>query len=296
MFSSLIRLRLALCAALVMGSGSAVLAVGAVDSSPSQALRAYYASLEVDLLQNGLLRRDRQSQGRIDPVRLTQDFLEVAMNNEYGAGLSASGSRKAKPLLRWEDPVRMQVMFGPSVARDQMRTDRRTIYNYADRLARITGKPIAQTDRDANFHVIVVDELERRSLASTLPRLIPGISPWMVNTIARMRPNHLCMVIAEPHADRRRGYARAIAIVRAEHSPRMRESCIEEELAQGMGLPNDCDTVSPSIFNDDQEFAVLTRRDELLLKMLYHPDLHSGMSPRETRDLLPRIAARLTGS
>jgi hypothetical protein len=66
----------------------------------------------------------------------------------------------------------------------------------------------------------------------------------------------------------------------------MRTACIEEELAQAMGLPNDCDEAEHSIFNDDQEYALLTRRDEILLGMLYHPSLASGMTAAEVR---PRI-------
>jgi hypothetical protein len=118
----------------------------------------------------------------------------------------------------------------------------------------------------------------------------------MVRTISRMKPNHLCMVVAEPHADPRRGYARAVAIVRAEHSDRMRTACIEEELAQAMGLPNDCDEANPSIFNDNQEYALLTRRDEILLGMLYSPSLASGMTTADARPVVTRMARQHAGS
>jgi hypothetical protein len=118
----------------------------------------------------------------------------------------------------------------------------------------------------------------------------------MVRTISRMKPNHLCMVVAEPHADPRRGYARAVAIVRAEHSDLMRTACIEEELAQAMGLPNDCDQATPSIFNDNQEYALLTRRDEILLRMLYSSSLASGMTAAEARPVVTRMARQHAGS
>jgi hypothetical protein len=38
-----------------------------------------------------------------------------------------------------------------------------------------------------------------------------------------------------------------------------------------MGLANDSRQARPSIFNDDQEFALLTGHDELLLTILYDP-------------------------
>jgi len=70
----------------------------------------------------------------------------------------------------------------------------------------------------------------------------------------------------------------------------MRLSCIHEEMAQAMGLANDSPTARPSIFNDDEEFALLTRHDELLLKMLYDRRLRLGMTPLQARPLLPAIA------
>lgn len=284
------RALLALAPALVAG----LLCAGAVRADQT-GLSQYYRNLEAVLVSQGALRFDR-AEGRVgaDAGALARDFLDMALFTEYGAGLTGGeGSRRAKPLLRWEEPVRMQVIFGQSVDATQRQADRRAIRRYAARLGAVTGHEIAQVGEAANFHVLVVSEAERRSLEKQLPRLVPGISDWMVKTVARMRRNHLCMVIAEPHADPSRGYRRAIAIVRAEHPERMRASCIEEELAQGMGLPNDCPAAEPSIFNDDQEYALLTARDEVLLRMLYHPDLASGMRISEAEPRVNRLAARL---
>jgi hypothetical protein len=258
--------------------------------SPGADLATYYASLETALLARGALRSDRPS-GRLDAERLARDFVQIALMDEYGGGFtSGTGTRKPKHLLRWEEPVRIGVSFGASVPEAQRRTDLRRIDAYAGRLARATGHPVSLSRERPNLHVLVVSEAERRSLASQLPRLVPGISPWMVRTISRMQPNHLCMVVAEPHADRRRGYRQAVAILRAEQSDLLRAACIEEELAQAMGLPNDCDVAKPSIFNDDQEYAFLTRRDEVLLKMLYSPSLASGMTPAEALPEITRLA------
>jgi hypothetical protein len=260
-------------------------------------LAAYYASLEAALVARGALKADRGGLSRLDAARLERDFMQAALMEEYGSGLtSGTGSRKSKLLLRWEEPVRIRVSFGASVPDTLRRADHARIGDYAARLSRVTGHPVRLANDGANLHVLVVNEAERRSLASQLPALVPGISPWMVRTISRMKPNHLCMVVAEPHADPRRGYARAVAIVRAEHSDRMRTACIEEELAQAMGLPNDCDEANPSIFNDNQEYALLTRRDEILLGMLYSPSLASGMTAADARPIVTRMARQHAGS
>ena len=88
-------------------------------------------------------------------------------------------------------------------------------------------------------------------------------------------------------------YAKAVAVVRAEHPPLLRQSCYHEELAQGLGLPNDSPKARPSIFNDDEEFAFLTTQDELLLRMLYDQRLHPGMTAAEGRPIVERIAREL---
>lgn len=270
------------------------LASAAAGDGMSPAFRDYYAGLEAQLVASGRLRTDRGAPGT-DAASLARDFVEVALHEEYAGGkLSASmGARTGKPLLRWEEPVRMQVIFGASVPDARRAEDRRALRAYAARLAAITDHPVSVDRPDANFHVLVVNEDERRSLERQLPRLIPGISPWMVQTILRMQRNHLCMVVAEPHADARRGYARAVAILRAEHSGRLRQACLEEELAQGMGLPNDCDTTDPSIFSETFSYASLTRRDELLLQMLYHPSLASGMTRAQAMPAITRLAETL---
>ncbi|MEM9901291.1 MAG: DUF2927 domain-containing protein, partial [Pseudomonadota bacterium] len=55
---------------------------------------------------------------------------------------------------------------------------------------------------------------------------------------------------------------------------------------------NDSDA-RPSIFNDDEEFAVLTRHDELLLRMLYDDRLRSGMTARQAGPQVSAIAQAL---
>ena len=146
--------------------------------------------------------------------------------------------------------------------------------------------------RHANFHVLVVGDGERRSIGQFLKTNVDGISNAAVNSILRMQPNHVCMVVTVPHSDKSKGIRSAVAIVRAELTGKMRQSCIQEELAQGMGLPNDCRTARPSIFNDNEEFGVLTRHDEALMTMLYNPALRSGMPRKDVMPIVERLSRR----
>ena len=83
--------------------------------------------------------------------------------------------------------------------------------------------------------------------------------------------------------------------MRAEQPDLMRLSCIHEEIAQGLGLPNDSPRARPSIFNDDDEFALLTSHDEKLLTMLYDPRLKPGMTAQEAAPVVRIIARELMG-
>ncbi len=86
-----------------------------------------------------------------------------------------------------------------------------------------------------------------------------------------------------------------MAVIRAENPGLLRLSCIHEELAQGLGLANDSPTARPSIFNDDEEFALLTTHDELLLRILYDRRLSPGMEAETARPVVNTIARELLG-
>ena len=257
-------------------------------------LGQYYTRVQDSLINAGLLRQERSLKNAPStPTKLARDFAEIALRSEYGGSLGASGSGSRKPVMRWEVPVKMNVVFGSSVAPDQRLQDQRAIVNYMKRLSKITGHPVTQTNKGSNFHVLVVNDAERKSLATTLRKMVPNLNSASIRAVERMKPNHFCMVIASPYADRKNGYQSVVAIIRAEHPNMMRTACIQEELAQGMGLPNDCHYARPSIFNDDQEFGLLTQHDERLLRMLYHPALTSGMPRKDAIPLLKHIAAQV---
>ncbi len=85
----------------------------------------------------------------------------------------------------------------------------------------------------------------------------------------------------------------AMVVIGAETRGLLRRACLHEEIVQALGLANDHHGVRPSIFNDDGEFALLTRHDELLLRMLYDPRLEPGMTAAEAMPVARRIAREL---
>jgi hypothetical protein len=154
--------------------------------------------------------------------------------------------------------------------------------------------PIATGAEDPNLRVLIWGEDDREGGAARLRAISPGIADALVRDIVNLPRSTLCLVFA-PLDDAQAGYTRAVVLIRAELPPLLRTACIHEELAQGMGLVNDSPQARPSIFNDDDEFGLLTRHDELLLRMLYDDRLGAGMSVEEAAPVAATIAAELVG-
>jgi hypothetical protein len=79
----------------------------------------------------------------------------------------------------------------------------------------------------------------------------------------------------------------------AEADGLLRRACLHEEIAQSLGLTNDSPDARPSIFNDDQEFALLTLHDELLMRALYDPRLATGMEAEEAMPIVRDVLSEL---
>lgn len=263
-------------------------------SSVSNAQRDFYARAEASLRSQGRLRQDRVPQDApVDAGSLTRDFLDIALRDEYGpGGLQAGTGGTPAPLRRWQEPVRLQLEFGTSTDVATRRAYRVEINDFAARLAAATGHPVSLGDKGGNFVVLVLSDDERRAIGPRLAQLIPGIPPQDIAAMQQLDPDNFCTVFAYSRGAES-VYSHAVALIRSELTPLLQASCIHEELAQGMGLANDSPTARPSIFNDDEEFALLTRHDELLLTILYDPRLRPGMTRAEAEPIVARIAGEL---
>jgi hypothetical protein len=265
------------------------------DTPDSAAARAYYAQVQQTLLAEGLLRTDAGGSDVPFTDRiLAETFIRVALFDEYArAGGTFVRRETSSTLRRWQAPVRVGLRFGASVPPARQATDRARVASYLARLSAVTGHPIALSD-SPNFWVWIVSEDERRALGPTVQAALPGLTSADVTGITQMPRSTYCLVYAMTDAGGS-VYTRAFAVVRAEHPDLLRLSCLHEEIAQGLGLANDSPSARPSIFNDDEEFALLTGMDELMLRMLYSPDLRPGLREAEARPIVQSLAARLTG-
>ena len=260
-------------------------------------LRRYYARVEEDLLGRGLLRLDG---GSVDTPytdeMLIRNFERIALAEEYarGAGLQPSSGDLGE-IKKWTIPVRVGVTFGESHSAEDQATDREILSRYTRRLSDVSGHPISLVNTQSNFHVLFMGEDDKAELRETLDRVAPGMDASSRAIFLNLPRSIHCLVVAFADNRSSSAYRQAVALVRTEHPDLSRRACIHEELAQGLGLANDHPNARPSIFNDDEEFALLTRHDELLLKILYDPRLTPGMPADEARPIVRTIAQELTG-
>ena len=265
-------------------------------SALSRELETFYTRVEANLRAQGLLRSDGGGRDApFDADDLVRNFERIALFEEYAnVGGRIVTRETASRLHRWEQPVLVELEFGPRVPAAKVNRDRVSVAAFSARLARVTGHPVRVVRSGGNFHVIVVNEDDRRLIGPRLRSIIPGISQGALDTVIDMPRSTYCLVFAwDPNDDG--AYEKAVAVIRAEHPDLLRLSCLHEEMAQGMGLSNDSPVARPSVFNDDEEFALLTPHDEALLRILYDPRLKAGMTAAEAMPIVREIAGGLPG-
>ncbi len=267
----------------------------------SEALASYFQQAQDQRLAQGLLRLDERAlPPALDAQRLSDVYVQIALRDEYrlDAGRFRASGEPA-PLRRWARPVVYRLEFGASVPEATRQRDRAKVARLVSDLAGTTGHPLRLLPEDgevgANFHVLVLGEGERRAIGPRLRELVPGIDDVTVDLITSLPRTANCLVVA--FAGRgQQVYTDAIAVIRTELPDLTRIACYHEELAQGLGLPNDSPLARPSIFNDAQEYARLTGLDRLLLRLHYDARLRPGMTEAEARPIIHEIAAELLGA
>ncbi|MCX8507429.1 MAG: DUF2927 domain-containing protein, partial [Rhodobacteraceae bacterium] len=297
---------------LLLGAAVAILLTGCQRASPdmaqpvsepvttflpdpeTQTAITHYRQIEQSRRAEGLLRIDGGGADTPFSARdLAANFIAITFFDEFAdkSGRLVAGGSQVR-LHRWTRPLRVAIAFGASVPPEQQARNRTEIEAYIARLSRLTGLAAEMTDLHTNFLILIANPPERRAARSRIMGFAPGTSAAALDSALHMAPSTYCTVFGYSPGTSS-FYDRSLAVLRAELPPLMLSACIHEELAQGLGLVNDSPHARPSIFNDNAEFALLTRQDELLLKMLYDPRLKPGMTLEEARPVVEMIAAEL---
>ena len=153
--------------------------------------------------------------------------------------------------------------------------------------ARLDIRPATQ-EETPNFTIAILTLAEQTRLlaAAENGEIDPFFTAWL------REPLWPCVGVV--FSGRESGaIQRAHIVIRDQVTPRLRRECFAEETAQAMGLLNDSRIVRPSLFNDDQEFSVLTDHDVYLMRVLYDPRLSPAMTLEEAAPIAAQIIEAL---
>ncbi|MEM7509069.1 MAG: DUF2927 domain-containing protein [Pseudomonadota bacterium] len=207
---------------------------------------------------------------------LARVFTELTHGLEWGP------SRPA--LVRYEAPVRVR-LSGPGSNQYGAFLDR-----YLSFLRQNAGVDIATALASANLHIRFV---EGRRFAKKLPAISCVVAPGDLDWSDFSRdPDRLGGVALE----RAQQISDMTIFIPQNAAPYLIRSCLIEETAQALGPANDLYGLGPTIFNDDAAHIWPTALDVLMLRVLYQPEMRTGLSKRETEARALAILDRLNSA
>ena len=213
---------------------------------------------------------------------ITAEGTGVARSNtsiadEFVALMFATENGTRIPrLLKYETPVR--VALDPALG--AYRSDLEVVLG---EMRSKSGLDIALSEGPAQIRIEEVPAAAlRRAYPTAACVVVPGVSSFS----QFLRGDF-------PRWSRQQSLTRATVLIPGGSAPYIVRACLNEEIAQALGPVNDLYYVSDTVFNDDNVFNNLTDFDLLVLKILYSPELRSGMQEAAVRAQLPRLLARL---
>ena len=255
----------------------------------------YYSRLEERKISLGLLRQDGGGTDTpFDVDDIVEAFEQVAFYNEYNiSGDKLLPNPEAVKLAKWKSNINISVRFGNSVNKKQKDNDLLEINDLIKVLSQVTNHNIKIAQQNINMYVVIANQKEIKDLIAKIALLQPEFDPQRIPIITQLPRDIHCMSMTSMNVQANSGISSSLVIIRNELPYIMRKACIHEEIAQSLGLTNDSHLARPSVFNDDDEFATLTKFDEILLKILYDKRLHSGISKDKATQIVKNAADEL---
>ena len=259
-------------------------------------LRKYYTRMEKRKLSMELLRQDGGGLDTpFDVNDLIEAFEQLAFYNEYNiSNNQLSPNPDPVSLGKWSSKINVAVRFGSSININQKNKDLLEIRNLISLLSKITNHEMVLSDKNVNMYVVVGNQKEISELTDEIGLYLTEFDPRRIPVISKLPKDIHCMAMTSMNSRESAEIKSALVIIRSELPEIMRRACFHEEIAQSLGLTNDSHLARPSIFNDDDEFATITRFDEILLKILYDSRLKSGTSRKEASQTIKKITNEIT--
>lgn len=189
-----------------------------------------------------------------------------------------------------ERPLRRQIGPVPYVLKGNVSPkDRTHIADFVNRLSDLTGLKIYEVSHTTRLQIHFLDQEGRTALGETLKKS-PGWQFAGEHLLGGMR-GIICGTYDRYLKGER--HRKVTIVIRDEVEGVLRQACIEEEIAHAFGPGADHPAARPSIFNDDQEYALLTEHDSFLFRVLYDPRLSNGITKAEGMPIVRKIIAEL---
>ncbi len=205
---------------------------------------------------------------------LAADFLDLTFELESGEKLSH--------LLRYETPVRVYLR-SPALA-----AYRPDLAALLARLRTEAGIDIAETSDPAAAQIFI-EAVPSAQITKVFPSaacfIVPGERDWKGFMHRRADAR-----VRWPDQPTLEGAAIFLPL---DTTPQDVRDCLHEEITQALGPADDLYRLPDSIWNDDNFHGMATPFDMTILRALYQPEFHSGMSREEAAAVLPKVLARV---
>lgn len=199
---------------------------------------------------------------------IADEFISYIFETEGGVRIPR--------LLRYDGPVRVSL----DGALGGYRGDLQSVLAG---MRQASGIDIALTEGAANIRILQVPAAALKQIYPTAACVVvPG-----VRSFAEVQRQQF------PRWSRQSTLSQAVVLIPDTSPPYIVRACLNEEIAQALGPVNDQYRVSNTVFNDDNVFNTLTDYDHLILRLLYSPELQSGMGQAAVRAQLPSLLERL---
>ena len=270
---------------IVLWAAATCVVLAGCTGRPSATSLSSYQSM---LIQEGRLRTETApADAPYTAEDLVRNFERIALRVEANSSVAGSDANsKPTALQRWTGPLRYRI-DGTGATQ----ADRNEVDDLMRRIAGLTGIDARESLDAPNFRILITTPNERDAVAADLART--SARSAMVFDAWRNNPRIVCISDRTYQASDANRIVGAIAVIGSETRGVLRTACLHEEIVQALGLANDHPAVRPSIFNDDGEFALLTKHDEDLLRILFDPRLETGMTAAEAMPIVREIVRGL---
>lgn len=197
---------------------------------------------------------------------IEHSFYDIALRGEH---------QIVKPVIKkWRQPI---LVWASSTAGDPQK-QYQLLSTHLKKLAQITHLPIQATRnrKQANVRVFFTNEQDATQVVAK--EISPNATQHLKQSVC------LGHIRYNQQAEITRGTI-VIPVLRAQAQNKL-APCIIEELTQMLGLINDSKVVQPTVFNDTTTDEMLTGLDYLLLKLLYAPEIKTGMTISQAAPLI----------